>query len=391
MGLGMARSFIIQHSNPSEAHEPLLSCISYTNYFPRHWRELRLTSIEVHDEFSDLFMLNVAIPGLHRSIFVQEMLGVIVTPFILWFVLPDRAGEILAFLRRCTVEKRAVNCVCAFADFSRDGFTRYGGMPHDPDAGRLGAPPGDPDDGDGLSHDGGGRASVGASAGGISQGAGGVQPADSKFHKSFVGFKANNPLWEPPQEGQQLLCRLMETVELRSDMDLEARRPGPLVASAASGRASACRRDPVSAANAAAAFISSSHFLPPEEAEGVQCAVLQRFKAYGTLIGGAHPPPGWPLHSPPPASPACGPRPGVGLGLSSGARWGFGGRGGESVDVERGGGGCGGGYGAAYGAAMSGRQLEMDEHLLNVLLMEYSEVHCTRSVSPACLHLCPRS
>ncbi len=361
MGLGMVRSFIIQHSNTSEAHEPLLSCISYTNYFPRHWRELRLSSIEVHDEFTDLFMLNVAIPGLHRSIFVQEMLGVIITPFILWFVLPDKAGEILAFLRMCTVEKKAVNCICSFADFSNDGFCRHGAMNQDEilhqssdgrhqerqaDAMEAGLPMGH----SATISDHQYRRDVA------------VQPVDNKFQKSFVGFKANNPLWEPPQEGQQLLCRLMETIDLRSDMDVDARRFGlprsvhfPLGASGTSGRNSVTQRDPMTAANAAAAFISSSHFLPPEDAETVQNAVFQRYKAYGNLIGGTH------THASAGVMPDnCDPRGmRVGtLGLSSGGRWG-----GYRAD----------GAEMPFESSVSGRRLEIDEHLLNVLLMEYSE------------------
>jgi hypothetical protein len=360
MGLGMVRSFIIQHTNTSEAHEPLLSCISYTNYFPRHWRELRLSSIEVHDEFTDLFMLNVAIPGLHRSIFVQEMLGVIITPFILWFVLPDKSGEILAFLRMCTVEKKAVNCICSFADFSNDGFCRHGAMNqdeilHQSNDVRDQRHADDIEEGLPMGH--------GAT---ISEHQyrrdGAVQPVENKFQKSFVGFKANNPLWEPPQEGQQLLCRLMETIDLRSDMDVDARRfglprsvHGPLGASGTSGRNSVTQRDPLTAANAAAAFISSSHFLPPEDAETVQNAVFQRYKTYGNLIGGTHSIASGGVM--PEHADMRGMRGGT-LGLSSGGRWGAYRADGAEFPFE---------------TSVSGRRLEIDEHLLNVLLMEYSE------------------
>jgi hypothetical protein len=372
MGLGMVRSFIIQHGNTAEAHEPLLSCISYTNYFPRHWKELRLNSIEVHNEFTDLFMLNVAIPGIHRSIFVQEMLGVIVTPFILWFVLPDKAGDILAFLRMCTVEKKAVNGICSFADFSNDGFCRHGTL----------------NTGD-MSHDIHHQSEIQADdieQGHAQQGQhseqgrsihqssrserqcrwdNSLQAIDNKFHKSFVGFKANNPTWEPPQEGQQLLCRLMETIDLRPETDGDARRcamprsmHAPLAASGASVRNSLINRDPISAANAAAAFISSSHYLPPEDAESVQNAVFQRFKTHGSLIGGQHHPSST-MGNGHDAFDPRGTR-GGGLGLSSGGRW-VGYRGG---DVE-----------APFEVSVSGRRLEIDEHLLNVLLMEYSETY----------------
>ena len=356
MGLGMVRSFIIQHSNTAEAHEPLLSCISYTNYFPRHWRELRLTSIEVHNEFTDLFMLNVAIPGLHRSIFVQEMLGVIITPFILWFVLPDKAGEILTFLRTYTVEKKAVNGICSFADFSNDGFCRHGAMNADDASEDIRRTEAEPDIEQGPS----GHESARSDR--HLRWSNSVQQMDNKFHKSFVGFKANNPLWEPPEEGQQLLCRLMETIELRSDYDGENRRfampragNGALAASGVSGRHSVSQRDPVSAANAAAAFISGSHYLPPEDAESVQNAIFQRFKNHSNLIGLSHLPSGGTI-----VNDGCerGLRIGA-LGLSSGVRWG-----GNRDGME-----------APFEASVSGRRLEIDEHLLNVLLMEYSETY----------------
>ena len=378
MGLGVARSFIIQNSCTSEAHEPLLSCISYANYYPRHWREYRLSSIEVYNEFADLFMLNVAIPGLHRSIFVQEMLGVIITPFILWFVMPDKAGEILTFLRSCTVEKRAVNCICSFADFSPDGFTRHGAMNFGPDT-QASMGPGQESS----------RPNEASSARGSEEcsrpgagGGGGLQPAGHKFQQSFIGFKANNPQWEPPQEGQQLLSRLMETIELRPDPDVDqraaARRDDPpvasrcalfaLAASGASASMSQAHREAIAAANAAAAFISSSHFLPPEDAEGVHGAVFQRFMTYGSLIGSALPPTP-PGASPPERAESKEARAGA-LWLSSGARWGGGGHC-YRPDAEpyR----AGPAWGGHTVSSVSGRQLEIDEHLLNVLLMEYSE------------------
>mmetsp|Transcript_70100 Transcript_70100/g.186766 ORF Transcript_70100/g.186766 Transcript_70100/m.186766 type:complete len:601 (+) Transcript_70100:854-2656(+) len=347
MGLGMVRSFIVQQSSTWEAHEPLLSCISYTNYFPKHWKEIGLNSVQVYNEFTDMFMLNIAIPGVHRSIFVQEMLGVIFTPFILWFVLPDKAADILAFLRECTLEKKAVNSICSFADFSKAGFSRHGAHPGELHEGST-IPQEAVDEEQGVSRD----ENIPDYAN-QQIGRGDVHPVDNKFEKSFVGFKANNPRWEPPEQGQQLLSKLMETIELR-DTDHAPRHRlhgsfhgGPFAPlSPVAARDAAAARDTVTAASAAVAFISSSHYLPPEDADAVHTAVFQRYMAYGSLMGATQ---GEGAERGPRSTAHC-----------SGTKWGGAGR----VEVAE-----------AEGRleALSAKRLELDEHLLNVLLMEYSE------------------
>ena len=57
------------------------------------------------------------------AIFVQEIVSVILTPFILLFSLPPCAGKIIDFCREFTVHVSGIGYVCSFAvfDFKREG------------------------------------------------------------------------------------------------------------------------------------------------------------------------------------------------------------------------------------------------------------------------------
>jgi autophagy-related protein 9 len=70
----------------------------------------------VRDEFARLFE--------YKAVFlVHEALSVLITPFILWFVMPTYAPHIATFFRDFTVHKDGVGHVCSFAMFD---FRRHG-------------------------------------------------------------------------------------------------------------------------------------------------------------------------------------------------------------------------------------------------------------------------
>lgn len=58
-------------------------------------------------------------------IFVQELLSVILTPFVLWFSLPACAPAIIDFFREFTVHVDGRGYVCSFAEFN---FERHGNV-----------------------------------------------------------------------------------------------------------------------------------------------------------------------------------------------------------------------------------------------------------------------
>jgi autophagy-related protein 9 len=72
--------------------------------------------MKVHTEFGELFAVKV-------MIYAQELISVMVTPFILWFSLPDCAPAIIDFFRDFSVHVDGLGYVCSFAvfDFQRHG------------------------------------------------------------------------------------------------------------------------------------------------------------------------------------------------------------------------------------------------------------------------------
>ncbi|KAL8907856.1 MAG: hypothetical protein Q9207_001180 [Kuettlingeria erythrocarpa] len=87
----------------------LTNVIEYTHYLPSHWRG-RLHSDEVRSEFALLYRMKVLV-------FLEEILGILLTPFILWFSLPKCSDRLVDFFREFTVHVDGVGYVCSFAVF----------------------------------------------------------------------------------------------------------------------------------------------------------------------------------------------------------------------------------------------------------------------------------
>ena len=81
----------------------------YTHYLPSHWRD-RLHSNEVRSEFALLYQMKIVI-------FLEEMLSIIFTPFILWFSLPKCSDRLVDFFREFTIHVDGLGYVCSFAVF----------------------------------------------------------------------------------------------------------------------------------------------------------------------------------------------------------------------------------------------------------------------------------
>lgn len=86
---------------------------TYTHYMPSHWHG-RLHSDEIRTEFASMYKPKVII-------FLEEMLSIICTPFVLWFSLPRCSDRIIDFFREFTVHVDGLGYVCSFAvfDFKR--------------------------------------------------------------------------------------------------------------------------------------------------------------------------------------------------------------------------------------------------------------------------------
>ena len=94
----------------------LQEVVDFTHYHPAHW-DGRDHSDEVRAEFAQLYQMKVVI-------FLNEILSMIFTPFVLWFSLPECSDRIIDFFREFTVHVDGLGYVCSFAEFN---FKTQGG------------------------------------------------------------------------------------------------------------------------------------------------------------------------------------------------------------------------------------------------------------------------
>jgi autophagy-related protein 9 len=73
---------------------------------------------QIHTEFGQLFAMKILI-------FVEELISVVLTPFVLWFSLPGCAPAVVDFFREFTVHVDGRGYVCSFAEFN---FERHGNV-----------------------------------------------------------------------------------------------------------------------------------------------------------------------------------------------------------------------------------------------------------------------
>ncbi|KAF2487308.1 autophagy protein Apg9-domain-containing protein [Neohortaea acidophila] len=96
----------------NEVHDPVLhlkEVLMFTHYMPAHWKN-RLHSNEVRAEFSAMYQMKVLI-------FVEEILSLIVAPWILLRNATTRCERIIDFFREQTVHVNGIGYQCNFAVF----------------------------------------------------------------------------------------------------------------------------------------------------------------------------------------------------------------------------------------------------------------------------------
>ncbi|KAL8960397.1 MAG: hypothetical protein Q9193_002891 [Seirophora villosa] len=110
----VARGAVPEENLVFDPEFALTNVIEYTHYLPSQWRG-RLHSDEVRSEFALLYRMKVLI-------FLEELLGIVLTPFILWFSLPKCSDRLVDFFREFTVHVDGLGYVCSFAvfDFKKD-------------------------------------------------------------------------------------------------------------------------------------------------------------------------------------------------------------------------------------------------------------------------------
>ncbi|KAK7037990.1 autophagy-related protein 9 [Favolaschia claudopus] len=165
--LAVARGMIPEENRVFDPELLMTEVITFTHYMPEDWKG-QLHSKRVHTEFGQIFAMKI-------MVFVEELLSVVLTPFVLWFSLPDCAPAIIDFFREFTVHVDGRGYVCSFAEFN---FERHGNV-------KFGAPA-QVDDKRMMSNEG-------------------------KMEKSFLNFKAANPDWNPTDpSGSLYLSRMAD-------------------------------------------------------------------------------------------------------------------------------------------------------------------------------------
>lgn len=111
----IARGMVPEESLVFDPEFALNNVVEYTHHLPSHWHG-RLHSNEVRAEFTQLYQMKVVI-------FLEEILSIILTPFILWISLPKCSDRIVDFFREFTIHVDGLGYVCSFAvfDFKKGG------------------------------------------------------------------------------------------------------------------------------------------------------------------------------------------------------------------------------------------------------------------------------
>ena len=113
----VARGAVPEENLVFDPEYALGNVVEYTHYLPAQWQG-RMHSDETRKEFVQLYKLKV-------FIFLEELLSIIFTPFILWFTLPRCSDRIIDFFREFTLHVDGLGHVCSFAvfDFKKGGNT----------------------------------------------------------------------------------------------------------------------------------------------------------------------------------------------------------------------------------------------------------------------------
>ncbi|XP_073009610.1 autophagy-related protein 9 isoform X2 [Typha latifolia] len=142
--------------------------VQQTHYIPKRWRGKENSEI-VRREFETLFQYT-------GMMLLEEMISILVTPYLLIFVVPKRVDDILHFISDFTVYVEGVGDVCSLSlfDFERHGNKKYA-SPFD----------------------------VAKS----------TRSSQGKMEKSFLSFQSTYPSWEPNAPGRQFLSSLRKFKE----------------------------------------------------------------------------------------------------------------------------------------------------------------------------------
>jgi len=114
------------------------------------------------------------------ALFFEELLSVILTPIILWRVLPTCSEEIVEFLQNHTAYIDGIGDVCSLStfDIGRHGNRKYASSMTAPKA---------------------------------------LRSKNGKMEKSILSFAANYPTWDPPEQNQEVIRNIESIFEATNE------------------------------------------------------------------------------------------------------------------------------------------------------------------------------
>ena len=122
--LAVSRANIV-YNDPSTEHEKQMNEIGrHTHYLPAHWQG-RCHTQSVRAQFVNLYQ-----PKL--SLFLNEMVNVFTTPFILMFTLPNCVDQLLEFVVEYSDYIDGVGDICSFSRFDFERFETAFVSPNSP-------------------------------------------------------------------------------------------------------------------------------------------------------------------------------------------------------------------------------------------------------------------
>ncbi|KAL4934032.1 autophagy protein ATG9 [Aspergillus undulatus] len=104
-----ARGMVPEDTDVFDPEYTLRQVIDFTHYFPSHWQG-KLHSDDVRKDFAVSYQMKIVI-------FMEEILSMVFTPFILWFSLPKCSERVIDFFREFTVHVDGMGYLCSFAVF----------------------------------------------------------------------------------------------------------------------------------------------------------------------------------------------------------------------------------------------------------------------------------
>ncbi|QKX63571.1 uncharacterized protein TRUGW13939_10742 [Talaromyces rugulosus] len=114
----VARGLVPEETDVFDPEFALVEVTDFIHYRPGHWTG-RLHSDEVRQEFAMLYQMKIVI-------FLEEILSILFTPFVLWFSLPKCSDRLIDFFREFTVHVDGLGYVCSFAVFDFKKGTNAG-------------------------------------------------------------------------------------------------------------------------------------------------------------------------------------------------------------------------------------------------------------------------